>query len=67
MFMKFLFFIDDYDEFVISEHCSASSAVLLVMALSLHAVFEGLSLGLVGNITELLQVIKLVCRSISIN
>ncbi|VDM99433.1 unnamed protein product [Thelazia callipaeda] len=30
--------------------------VLLVMALSLHAVFEGLSLGLIGDVNEILQV-----------
>uniref|UniRef100_A0A0R3RVE8 Zinc/iron permease n=1 Tax=Elaeophora elaphi TaxID=1147741 RepID=A0A0R3RVE8_9BILA len=35
---------------------STVRVVLLVMALSLHAVFEGLSLGLVGGMNEIMQI-----------
>lgn len=40
----------------LTESQSTVRVILLVMALSLHAVFEGLSLGLVGGMDEIIQV-----------
>ncbi|VDK75072.1 unnamed protein product [Litomosoides sigmodontis] len=49
----------EYESELSQESCTQSQStvrvVLLVMALSLHAVFEGLSLGLVGGTNEIMQ------------
>lgn len=48
--------IDDHTDY--ASH-SSMRAILLVFALSMHAVFEGFSLGLISDVSVLLQVIQI--------
>ncbi|KAM3728909.1 Zinc transporter ZIP1 [Dirofilaria immitis] len=57
---EFASFFSQYESEVnqqsVTQSQSTVRAILLVMALSLHAIFEGLSLGLVGGMDEILQI-----------